>query len=518
MGAPGLAAAAAGLLRMLLAGAGVAGPQAAFLQPGRSGSGRSLGAAIVPASEGQRMPLMAAAGAPAVTAGEPLVLLLASLAAGRRAAARLRPRGRPGAGARQRRVPRVQRRFFNFGGPEEVVDPEDPGRVAMCGEYQNMPGQLVTAEESGFGWATVSRHSASEQDGFWPGGEAPGAVTQEWRELRLAKATESGEPPDSGTGTGQSVVKVSLCGDAEPAQVPYCMALAYAKSLCAVAMSGVHLQGALPLEAVPFQRALVVGLGGGSIPLWLEHTFPQGKMAVDALEIDPAVITVATGAMGFPKSAVRPVDGDAAAAAKDAIAGADGAALRVYAVGGEDFVEALAAQEPGDYRYDMVFLDAFDKAGQVPPVLVDPEGPFLKALPSLLAPKATIALNLLVGMTGSGSSGGPKEIEAMVSAINSTCCGEGAEVFTVRTPINESSGNQLYGFLKAGRPEGREEPLKEALRKSAEAVNEGFPADSLGKRLRFDFARRVVFSFREWQPAAAAPAGSQGGGGFGFFG
>jgi len=31
-----------------------------------------------------------------------------------------------------------------------------------------------------------------------------------------------------------------------------------------------------------------------------------------------------------------------------------------------------------------------------------------------------VVLNLLVGMTGSGSSGGPQEIEAMVQAIQKT--------------------------------------------------------------------------------------------------
>ena len=38
----------------------------------------------------------------------------------------------------------------------------------------------------------------------------------------------------------------------------------------------------------------------------------------------------------------------------------------------------------------------------------------------VLAPKGTVVMNLLVGMTGTGSSGGPQEIEAMVSAIHKT--------------------------------------------------------------------------------------------------
>eukprot|EP00435_Cladocopium_sp_Y103_P035294 s2539_g9.t1 len=73
-----------------------------------------------------------------------------------------------------------------------------------------------------------------------------------------------------------------------------------------------------------------------------------------------------------------------------------------------------------------------------------------------------------------------------------TCCGETSEIFTVRTPINESSGNQIYGFLKAGRDATeRTKPLKEALKESAEKVNADFPADALGQKIRFDLARRV---------------------------
>ncbi|CAK8987770.1 eEF1A lysine and N-terminal methyltransferase (eEF1A-KNMT) (Methyltransferase-like protein 13) [Includes: eEF1A lysine methyltransferase [Durusdinium trenchii] len=404
--------------------------------------------------------------------------------------------GSRGRARRQRTVARqpnrTTRQFFgNLFGPEEVIDPDDPGRVGVCKEYQSMPGTVVAAEESEFGWAVVSKHEASEQDGHWIG-EAPGEVSQEWRELRLAK-TSTRSRPGSAEGTGQSVVKVSLCEGAPPQQVPYCMALAYTKSLCAAALTGAHVQEALPLDAIPSQRALVIGLGAGSIPLWLEHTFPAEKMRVDALEIDPAVVKVATEEMGFPKEAVRPSK-TAQEAGKDAVSNTE--ALRVYLVPGEDFVEALASQSDA-YKYDMVFIDAFDKAGKVPPVLVDGEGTFLQSLSQVLAPKATVVLNLLVGMTGTGSCGGPQEIEAMVTSIQKTCCNASSEIFTIRTPISESSGNQLYGFLRAGRSD-RSKPLKEALKESAEMVNADFPKDSLGQKIRFDLARRVVFSYQDW--------------------
>mmetsp|Transcript_46822 Transcript_46822/g.111394 ORF Transcript_46822/g.111394 Transcript_46822/m.111394 type:complete len:530 (+) Transcript_46822:74-1663(+) len=411
----------------------------------------------------------------------------------------------------------VARRFFPFMEPEPEVDPDDPGRPAMCGDYQRGGGRLVTAERSDFGWTLVKGYNASEQDEYWHG-EAPGKVTQEWREMLLARAKDdSDKPPEEGK--GQSVVKVSVCDGEAPIQVPYCMALGYTKSMCTIALTGAQAQGALPMDDLPQQRALVVGLGAGSMPLWLEHTFPEGKIAVDALEIDPAVIEMATKSMGFPEKLLRPVAvGDAAAAAKDAASGADGAAVRVYTCGGESFIEELAKLAPKDYLYDYVFIDAFDNMGKVPEVLVTADGPFLPALKGLLAPKATIVLNLLVGMTGRGSSGGPKEIEEMVSAIHGTCCSESAEVFTVRTPVIESSGNQLFGFFTAGRPsDQREKPLKEALVEAGDAVNADFPVDAYGSKIRFEFARRLTFGYEGWQPGGAAAESQKQGGGFGFF-
>ena len=108
-----------------------------------------------------------------------------------------------------------------------------------------------------------------------------------------------------------------------------------------------------------------------------------------------------------------------------------------------------------------------------------------------MKPDATVVLNLLVGMTGTGSSGGPQEIEAMVSAIHKGLQIE--EVFTIRTPINESSGNQIYGFLKKGRKE-RHAALKEDLKTSAQLVNQDFPPDSmLGIKL---------FRRRKWKTEA----------------
>ena len=48
---------------------------------------------------------------------------------------------------------------------------------------------------------------------------------------------------------------------------------------------------------------------------------------------------------------------------------------------------------PGNssFRYDMVFIDAFDKSGKVPPVLVDGDGTFLQSLNKVGVPDPELA-------------------------------------------------------------------------------------------------------------------------------
>ena len=74
-------------------------------------------------------------------------------------------------------------------------------------------------------------------------------------------------------------------------------------------MIGLHTRlryGVMPLASIaagsslqaPGCKVLVLGLGGGSLPLFLSHSFPS--MAITVIEIDPAVIRAASVAMGFP--------------------------------------------------------------------------------------------------------------------------------------------------------------------------------------------------------------------------
>lgn len=110
-------------------------------------------------------------------------------------------------------------------------------------------------------------------------------------------------------GARQSVVKP---GDPEHLELPY----------ASVAFTG------LALCAEP-GRALVVGLGGGTLPMFLRHHFPQA--AIDAVEIDPDVVHVARTYFGFRE------DGRMRATVGD----------------GREFIERT--RQP----YDIIFLDAF---------------------------------------------------------------------------------------------------------------------------------------------------------------
>jgi spermidine synthase len=89
------------------------------------------------------------------------------------------------------------------------------------------------------------------------------------------------------------------------------------------------------------RRLLVIGLGGGSIPMALAALLPDAH--IDTVEIDPAVIGVAQRFFAFTP----------------------GPRLRAFARDGRDFVSAARAR--GD-RYDAVLLDAFDQNG-IPPAL-----------------------------------------------------------------------------------------------------------------------------------------------------
>jgi spermidine synthase len=142
-------------------------------------------------------------------------------------------------------------------------------------------------------------------------------------------------------GARQSVVKV---GDPEHLE------LAYART----AMS------ALALCPKP-ERILVVGLGGGTIPMFLRKQLP--KTHIDAVEIDPEVISVAKRFFGFREDE----------------------RMKAYAADGRRYIEQTRL------RYDIVFLDAFG-ADNVPYDLATVE--FLRAVRAILTPRGLAVANI----------------------------------------------------------------------------------------------------------------------------
>jgi len=142
-------------------------------------------------------------------------------------------------------------------------------------------------------------------------------------------------------GPRQSVVKM---GDLDYLGLPY------AKS----AMIGLAF-----VEVV--DRILVIGLGGGTIPMFLRKHYPNAQ--IDVVEVDPQIISLAKRYFNF---------------AEDNL-------LHVFAQDGRAFIEGV--QKP----YDLIFLDAYTAEG-IPGHLVTQE--FLRALKKSLKPSGVIIANM----------------------------------------------------------------------------------------------------------------------------
>jgi spermidine synthase len=143
------------------------------------------------------------------------------------------------------------------------------------------------------------------------------------------------------SGARQTVVKL---GDPDHLELPYARVL--------------------PIAFIFVEKpasALVIGLGGGTIPSFLRKRFP--KMKIDAVDIDPGVVDVAKTHFGFREDAK----------------------MRAHVEDGRRFVEQ--SQE----RYDLIFLDGFG-TDSVPPHLSTRE--FLQSVRRLLTPRGVVIGNL----------------------------------------------------------------------------------------------------------------------------
>ena len=142
-------------------------------------------------------------------------------------------------------------------------------------------------------------------------------------------------------GGRQSVVKP---GDPDHLELPYAR----------VALAG------LALCEEP-RRILVVGLGGGSLPMFLRKHYPAA--AIDVAEIDPGVVDVAKQFFGFREDELT----------------------RAHVGDGRQFIENVRQ------GYDSIFLDAFG-ARDVPKHLTTQE--FLLAVRRALVPSGVVVSNV----------------------------------------------------------------------------------------------------------------------------
>jgi spermidine synthase len=120
--------------------------------------------------------------------------------------------------------------------------------------------------------------------------------------------------------------------------------------------------GALFINPAP-RSVLIVGLGGGTLPRTLRQLLPQTQ--IDVVEIDPAVVRVASKYFGFSA----------------------GDNTRVIETDGRVFVKRALRDTQ---RYDLIMLDAFDHE-YIPEHLLTLE--FLQEVKSLLAPGGVLAAN-----------------------------------------------------------------------------------------------------------------------------
>ena len=109
------------------------------------------------------------------------------------------------------------------------------------------------------------------------------------------------------------------------------------------------------------QRMLIVGVGGGTMPMFLRHYYP--KAVIDAVDIDPDVVHVAKEYFGLREDE----------------------RLKAHVGDGRAFVEKTRAP------YDIVFLDAFGTRN-VPPHLTTVE--FMRAVRRAVKPGGVVVWNI----------------------------------------------------------------------------------------------------------------------------
>ena len=122
------------------------------------------------------------------------------------------------------------------------------------------------------------------------------------------------------------------------------------------------MMSALFVQPAP-RNILIVGLGGGTLPKALAEVLPEAN--IDTVEIDPAVVNVATQYFGFRT----------------------GSRQHIITADGRAYIESALREGK---RYDIVMLDAFD-IDYIPKHLMTRE--FIQTARKLLPPGGVLAAN-----------------------------------------------------------------------------------------------------------------------------
>jgi spermidine synthase len=180
------------------------------------------------------------------------------------------------------------------------------------------------------------------------------------------------------------------------------------------------------------RRMLVIGLGGGTLPAFLRHHYPDA--VIDAVDIDPEVAFVAREYFGFKEDAL----------------------MRIHVADGRKFIESV--RQP----YDAIFLDAFG-SDAVPAHLTTQE--FLRAVRRAVSPGGVVIGNIW-------DRGYNRLYDSMVRTYREVF----DELFVVGVA---DSGNRILFALPRRQPLARDE-LARVVRDSPAA-----------KRFRFDMGELV---------------------------
>ncbi|XP_055480658.1 eEF1A lysine and N-terminal methyltransferase [Psammomys obesus] len=199
---------------------------------------------------------------------------------------------------------------------------------------------------------------------------------------------------------------------------------------------------------------LVVGLGGGSLPLFIHDHFPKSR--IDAVEIDPSMLEVATQWFGFSQSD----------------------RMKVHIADGLDYITSLAGGEARPH-YDVIMFDVDSKDPTLgmscpPPAFVDEL--FLQKVKSILSHEGIFILNLVcrdLGLKDSVLAG----LKAAFPLLY---------VRRIEGEVNEILFCQLHSEEKLATPEllERAQALERTLRKPGQGWDDTYALSDMLKTVK----------------------------------